>query len=60
MIDVDKISVIMGDGVLLDGVWVGPLSDDNIELIKRAYINIHKSHMYGENLKKIRWVKGEN
>lgn len=60
-IDIDHISLLdIGAKVcILDGVTVA-LTDNIVDDIEKAYIAIHKSHMYNDELKKIRWVKGEN
>lgn len=61
-IDVEKIDVIRWlprkqvGMLLVEGERIF-LDRTSFNLVMKAYIYLHKSHMYGDNLKQIRWVK---
>jgi len=59
-IDIDHITLLdtQAKALIMNGVTVS-LIDDMIPDIERAFIAMHKSHMYDKELKKIRWIKGE-
>lgn len=68
-VDIDKITAMIkvptedGDealGLLVSGQWLTLYDKESAELVERAYIWKHKSYMYDDKLKKIRWIRGEN